>query len=750
MTVPFSTGRSTTWTADGTNRNWDFPFKILASGHVYLEIQDLAGTVSDITTGFTVVGVNSEDGGTITYPVAPTAALPAGYKVTAVRSLPLEQPYRIGNQGGFHAETHERALDMLEMQIQQLARDGASNAVRAPSRDGDVDMTLPAAAARAGHLLEFDNDGMPKADRGVPEILQSAYDYIDSRTIVVPGQAEYASLAAARAVQLPDVPFLRTAGYSVAGDGGGALLRIVSLEPAHSGKWSAQNGKWLELAENAPRAEMFGATTDATDNAPAINAMLNYVAAKGLGVGYVSAGTWTCGTINIPSNVTLELDPRCTIKARADLGPNAVVQSLFTNNVGLRGGTIDGNNRGAGASQTLFTELVGFRVTGLTVENVKIQNHQFIGLGVAESVRVRISGCEFSGLGYQNHSPNAGPAVWIATVNANQCRDVIVEGNIFRDNYWHGMHLSAIGATVRGNLFRNNKEAHIFAAKGPSLSCDDVTISGNTFDTVRRVDISAHAIECGATRVTITGNTIRNCDHGGIALLDVAHAVVSGNVISNFNQWTGTPVNAGGVDILSTPGNQPKNITVSGNTIFDDRSPVTGYAAVIVGGSGLIPVSLLIEGNNASFNSWASGKAIYVQENFSSSNSVIRNNFGGADLDIKRGSLQGPATTGTIHVSGVGFRPRSVELMAVLPSAATLQWATGSADAAGNSFSQSIAANGTVAASSHSVSTKMVRLLDPTGAEVCVAEFAGYSNDGFFLNFTNVTARPWIHWKVLT
>lgn len=78
---------------------------------------------------------------------------------------------------------------------------------------------------------------------------------------------------------------IRTAGYSAAGDGGGALYKRAVSEPSHLGKFQSADGGWWELAENEITLEMFGGKADGaivgtsvtgTDNLAAMNAALAY------------------------------------------------------------------------------------------------------------------------------------------------------------------------------------------------------------------------------------------------------------------------------------------------------------------------------------------------------------------------------------------------------------------------------------------------------------------------------------------
>jgi len=113
--------------ADGTNRNWSYNFKIFEVGHMGLFITDADGSNGvEVFTGFTIAapGIDNDNGGTVVYPVAPVAALAAGKRVVPFRVAPYDQSQRIGNQGAYFPETHERAMDDLAMQIQQVEEEG--------------------------------------------------------------------------------------------------------------------------------------------------------------------------------------------------------------------------------------------------------------------------------------------------------------------------------------------------------------------------------------------------------------------------------------------------------------------------------------------------------------------------------------------------------------------------------------------------------------------------------------------------
>lgn len=88
-------------------------------------------------------------------------------------------------------------------------------------------------------------------------------------------------------VTAPD--FVRLAGYTVAGDGGGALYKRVSSEPSHAGKVRDGAGNWYELAEFEVDQFAFGAKGDFRTIVGIITA-----GSKNL---YVADGTFTAADV---------------------------------------------------------------------------------------------------------------------------------------------------------------------------------------------------------------------------------------------------------------------------------------------------------------------------------------------------------------------------------------------------------------------------------------------------------------------
>lgn len=127
-----------------------------------------------------------------------------------------------------------------------------------------------------------------------------------------------ADAAAYSPVAAPDS--IRTAGYTTAGDGGGALYKAVVSEPSHEGKFSITlaggTTAWFELAEGVPNVKMFGAIGDgSTNDATALNAAF--------------AAGWA--TIAIPEG-DFKYGSALTVAASTEVigvGPQSLLQGSF-------------------------------------------------------------------------------------------------------------------------------------------------------------------------------------------------------------------------------------------------------------------------------------------------------------------------------------------------------------------------------------------------------------------------------------
>lgn len=97
-------------------------------------------------------------GGTVTYPLT-GSPIPLGSTLTIVRQLSLTQLVALGNQGNEFPSAVETALDLLEMQIQQVAELFQRSIVAPVVDPSSINLIMPPAAQRANTGLAFDSQG---------------------------------------------------------------------------------------------------------------------------------------------------------------------------------------------------------------------------------------------------------------------------------------------------------------------------------------------------------------------------------------------------------------------------------------------------------------------------------------------------------------------------------------------------------------------------------------------------------------
>lgn len=109
----------THYAGNGLTTEWPVPFPVVQDEHIKLIKVSPLGESEDITTGYTVNGVDSGDV-SVTYPTT-GEPLAAGWQLTIYREMPLTQTLDLESGGAFDAEVIERqGFDHMVMQIQQV------------------------------------------------------------------------------------------------------------------------------------------------------------------------------------------------------------------------------------------------------------------------------------------------------------------------------------------------------------------------------------------------------------------------------------------------------------------------------------------------------------------------------------------------------------------------------------------------------------------------------------------------------
>lgn len=124
MTIS-SSQASETFIGNGATNTFDFTFVGDSTSYITVMLTVSGTTVTLDPSSYTIVlnppatGQLWGVGGTLTYPLS-GSPIANGSIITITRTLPLTQTTSISNQGAFYPQVIERALDTLEMQVQQV------------------------------------------------------------------------------------------------------------------------------------------------------------------------------------------------------------------------------------------------------------------------------------------------------------------------------------------------------------------------------------------------------------------------------------------------------------------------------------------------------------------------------------------------------------------------------------------------------------------------------------------------------
>ncbi len=158
------------YAGDGTTTAFAFPFNffqpsdldvLLYSGTPLVPVSPAPVLNGLMTYDYTVTGAQDPNtgeylgGGTVIFNTAP----PKGYVVSLVRAVSATQGTSLTNNAPFPAKTIEGSLDRAMMLVQEALAQLALAIVAPTSDPAGLGYTLPAATARAGQFLGFDDIG---------------------------------------------------------------------------------------------------------------------------------------------------------------------------------------------------------------------------------------------------------------------------------------------------------------------------------------------------------------------------------------------------------------------------------------------------------------------------------------------------------------------------------------------------------------------------------------------------------------
>lgn len=162
MTISASSSNRVRLPGTGSELNFNFDFRILDEDDLLVVVQNnVTGvdTTKVITTDYTVSGVDQENGGTVTFLVAPLSS----ETVSIILDPDVEQPTSLTNKSQLPSRAIERALDRA-INIIKRTRDLAARALTLGEGDADGSGAYDANSNRIENLgaAVNDNDAMTR------------------------------------------------------------------------------------------------------------------------------------------------------------------------------------------------------------------------------------------------------------------------------------------------------------------------------------------------------------------------------------------------------------------------------------------------------------------------------------------------------------------------------------------------------------------------------------------------------------
>jgi hypothetical protein len=214
------------------------------------------------------------------------------------------------------------------------------------------------------------------------------------------------------------------------------------------------------------------------------------------------------------------------------------------------------------------------------------------------------------------------------------------------------------------------------------------------------------------------------------------------NIISNNGQESAYFTQGSGIAIITTNAtpNMPKNIRIHGNRIADRQAVKTQFAGITVGGTGDAVSDVAIHDNDLKDQET---HTIYIQAGKWGAGSYTKDNIdkNGVSYALRMVQFQVAGSTGNQSITGVGFRPRAIEILATLVSGTQSYQSIGTYD--GVNAHANITAVDASGRFGGIASNAVIRLTDSGGTILADSGLVSFDDDGFTINNSVVSATPW-------
>jgi len=527
----------------------------------------------------------------------------------------------------------------------------------------------------------------------------------------------------------------------------------------------------------------FGTANDSS----ALQSAIASAIAAGARIIHVPAGVFLLGTsVTIPSYLTLmgqgigvtifratsslPLKDPMIVGVTGDTGFGVRIDT----NICFIGITFDGVGRNypawdVGTNPAIYGGLTVANMRGNLIRfysaiNVKflyceIMNHESIVLSLAGCLRPMVYGCVFHGNGKVD---DVSPGLYIpkgSFPNTTPTTDVMVEGNVFHDNLRSAILFNPLGGgSVIGNRFADNGESTIFSDEGNAMIIDNNYLLRSTI-----TDIVSSGVEINeSTNSRVTNNTFNTMDGSGVSCNGMTDGVISGNTIINCGQgavYPGGPFNfaAGrspgdpvsddrrsGISLETGNTFRVLRVQVCNNIIVDNQGSPTMQFGISVTRTGTptFPCEELFMADNTC-KGGAQGNYNIVRQ---ACTSTVKLRDRGWPYMTQ---VQVPASTGPVTYS-IGYRPTYIKANAIQVSTTVSRTAMGMAmydpsQSAEAERGQEIAVQETGPdVNADIVSNVLIELIDAAHTVQCSGNLTTWTDDGFIVDWTVVTIRPYI------
>ena len=523
-------------------------------------------------------------------------------------------------------------------------------------------------------------------------------------------------------------------------------------------EYSTGNTSWVCVADGATTISGFRPTNDidprdfgakgdgVADDTTAINVALSV--AKGRALRLYTGVYIITGQLVVRTNTKIKGDGRnrsiirlapifsTSLDAIRNETRNGDVNAYYDREISFTGVGFDGNNIVNRSAAFLSLS----KVSNAVVRECGFSAHSYICIEVGANKDVKITNNYFEGNGRPKPSLVSSPCIWTDNSAQGSPFDIVVEDNYFLNNNWSCAYFMPTRGSFSRNKCFGNGESGVFSNSNGS----NIKYIGNHIERQKRSNISASGIETGANNIIIADNHIIGCDSDGVSLTDVQNATVHDNIIFHNGQDVARFTTSAGIAVITTSSApyQPDHINIHDNRIGDRQGVKTQVNGIVVGGSGAAVERVMITNNDLTEQKTNS---IYIAAGKWGSNSFVYGNIGkdgGMQRPFKLVRFQTNAVTGNQQISGVGFRPRAIEIHAVTASGTQAYSSIGCYDGT-TSEVNSISADTAGNAGSPTGSPAIIRLNDGSNSSITASNIVSLDQDGFTINNKVVTVRAW-------